>query len=377
MPIPAPGSTLLNIQTKVRRLTRSISINQLSDTDLNEYINTFTIYDFPEHLRTFNLRTQFTFYANPYQDVYPTDINSFGGAITNPLYDFQNLYITVHPPAYIAGFQAMFSQSRNEFFGMYPFLNNIASIGATGNGIVTQFTGVVNSQQALVPSNSTQQICLLKNNVLFSSIDSNFNGISMIDFPLLDPATGNPTSVGNLYPPGSLPTSPLFFPADLDVNNNINYVTGAFIVTFRNSLGPIAPGPGQSINSQTVPVAVARPQAILFYQNEFTLRPVPDQPYPVNFEVYARPTWLMETNQEPALNEYWQYIAYGAAKKILEDRMETDTVQQIIPEFKVQESLVLRRTIVQITNERSATIYTQQTAGMNQNNWGFWGGNGF
>ena len=50
-PIDNDLSTLAQIQTKVRRLTRSISEQQLSTTELNNYINTSVLYDFPEHLR--------------------------------------------------------------------------------------------------------------------------------------------------------------------------------------------------------------------------------------------------------------------------------------------------------------------------------------
>ncbi len=127
--INPPGNTLANIQTKVRRLTRTPSEAQLSDDDLNNYINTFVVYDFPEHLRMFNLRTSFTFITNPYQDVYPTDTASFVGVTTNDLYNFQNLYLTVHPPFYVAGYQTFFTQSREQFFGIYPNVNNIQQVG--------------------------------------------------------------------------------------------------------------------------------------------------------------------------------------------------------------------------------------------------------
>jgi hypothetical protein len=115
----------------------------------------------------------------------------------------------------------------------------------------------------------------------------------------------------------------------------------------------------------------------LFYDNKFVLRPVPDQPYQINFEAYVRPTYLMAENQVPQLEEWWQYIAYGAAKKIFEDRMDLESVALILPEYKKQETLCLRRTIVQYTNERTATIYTQQT-GYNSGfgGWG-WGGSNF
>lgn len=369
----APGSTLANIETKVRRLTRSPSTAQLSQADLDNYINTFVVYDFPEHLRTFNLRTPFTFVCNTGQDVYPTDIASFGGVTTNQLYNFQNLYLTIHPPAYIAGYQALYTQSREQFFGIYPMVNNISSIGVAGDGVTTTFTGVINSQQSIVPPGSNQFITLLQNNVLFSSSDSNANGLALADIPILNTATGNPTNIGNLYDPASAAyqAAKQTPPTVVDPNNNINYITGAFTITFT-----AAPGSGIPINSQTVPQNLALPQAIMYYNNQFTLRPVPDQPYRVNFEVYQRPTALLSSGQYPELEEYWQLIAYGAAKKIFEDRMDLESVQLILPEYNQQLRMCLRRSIVQYTNERVATIYTEQTNfGVGNNGWGQSGSN--
>ena len=351
------NSTLQAIQEKVRRLTRSPSENQLTTSQLNQYINTFVLYDFPEQIRLLNLRTTFSFYTEPYIDVYSTsdDPNS-------PLYNFINKYISVHPPIYIAGFQSQFFEDREQFFGIYPFVNSIASIGPAGDGVSVQYRGVVNSQQAINPPGSTQQTALLRNNVLFSSVDLNNNGLALIDYPIS-------ASIGNLYIPGNMAS--LTSKTVQDVNNYINYVTGAFTITF-----PTAPSIGQAINSQTVPQNVSLPQALLFYDGQFTLRPVPDQPYTVTMEVYTQPTELLSTSQSPDLQEWWQYIAYGAAKKIFEDRMDLESVQLIMPEFKMQERLCLRRSIVQQTSQRSATIYTDQssTAGAYGPGWGSGGG---
>ena len=359
MPVAPPGNTLAQIQTKVRRLTRSPSQAQLTDSDLQNYINTFVVYDFPEHLRTFNLRTTYSFVCNSFQDTYPTDTASFVGVTTNPLYDFQNKYLTVHPPFYIAGYQSFFTQSREQFFGIYPFVTNISSIGTTGNGITQSFTGTLSAAGG--------GAVLLKNHVLFSSVDPNGNGLALQDFPITDASTGNETIFGNLYVPGSQPTAPITI-ASLDPNNNINYVTGQFTITFS-----APPGNGTTINAQVVPTLVTLPQSICYYDNTFILRPVPDQPYTINFEVYAAPTFLMATTSTPQLDEWWQYIAYGAAKKIFEDRMDTDSVAQIMPEFKKQEALCLRRTLVQYANERTSTIYIQQTSfGPGYGTWG-WG----
>jgi len=53
--------------------------------------------------------------------------------------------------------------------------------------------------------------------------------------------------------------------------------------------------------------------------------------------------------------------------------MDLESVQLILPEYRKQENLCNRRSIVQYTNERVATIYTESTG-----NGGFGnGGNGW
>ena len=327
MPIPDINySTLGNIRTKVRRLTRSPSMNQISDIDIDNYVNTFIMYDFPEHLRMFSLRTKFTFFTQPFIESYSTNTTN----PSDPLYNFKNEYISVHDPVYIAGFQSFYTQSREQFFGLYPNTSSIASIGTAGDGVTTAYSGTLSS----VP--------VTRGNVVFSSVDTLANGLCLVDLPLT-------ASVGNLYNQDD---------AGGVIRGTINYLTGLYAFIFQ-----FPPALGATINSQTVPYVPNRPQAVLFYQDEFIVRPIPDQPYPVTIEAYIRPTRLLTANSMPELSEWWQYIAYGAAKKILEDRMDMDTVQMIMPEFKKQESLILRRALVQYSNERVATIYTEQTSG--------------
>jgi hypothetical protein len=362
------AADLTAIITKVRRLTRTPSTAQLSDADITEYINTFTIYDFPEQLRTFNFRETFSWTCNPFQDEYPIDIDA---GVFNQLRNFKNLYITIHPPLYIAGFQQMYTQSREQFFGIYPQVRSIASIGQFGDGVTTQFTGTINANQAIIAPGQVTPNTILQRKVLFSSFGTNGNSLAMVDVPLVDPTTFQFLPIGNLYQADSQPTDPLNFPTVVDPNNTINYVTGQFTVTF-----PFAPGNQVPIDSQSVPAAVGIPQAMLFYDNMFTLRPVPDQPYTIDFEVYRRPFSLNAiSNPNPALEEYAQLIAYGAARKVFQDRMDPDSLTIVEPEFREQMRLCLRRSIVQYTNERTSTIYTEQTQfGIQNNGFGFGGG---
>jgi hypothetical protein len=136
---------------------------------------------------------------------------------------------------------------------------------------------------------------------------------------------------------------------------------------------PPYPGTPGVVYSQTIPFVPARPQALLYFDDTFILRPVPDMPYKITMECFVRPSVLLDATDVPQLSEWWQYIAYGTAKKVFEDRMDMDSLQMIMPEYKNQERLVLRRTIVNNASVRTATIYTEQvdlSSGLSG-----WGGN--
>jgi len=53
-----------------------------------------------------------------------------------------------------------------------------------------------------------------------------------------------------------------------------------------------------------------------------------------------------------------------------------DTVQLIMPEFKKQENLILRRTIVEMTSQRASTIYTQDNGAAGAYGPGWFSGGG-
>lgn len=316
-------ATLADIRNKVRRLTRTVSQNQMSDVQINTYINDFILYDMPEHLRLFALKTTLTWYTEPNKDTYITTTEQDPD---DPLYNFDNLYITTDAPIYINGYEGGYYQDRTQFFRLFPFVNFNQKVGI-GDNATTVYSGTLNN----VP--------IMMNNVFFSSIDSNNFGIRIKDVPnIINNNSG--------------------FLVDVDTNTNvgfINYLTGQWSITFI-----IPPGNQQDITSMTVPYQPQRPLGLLYYDDVFTVRPIPDKPYPIQMEVFIRPLPLLENGDVPKLEQWWQYIAYGAAKKLLEDRMDMDTVQMILPEFDKQERLVLRRTLVQKATQRSPTIYQGQ-----------------
>lgn len=324
------NSTLAAIQTKVRRLTRSPSIAQLSDFDLNQYINTSILYDFPETLRLFNLRENLVFYTQANVDTYATNTTN----LDDPLYDFTNRYITVHPPAYVSGLQLQFTQSQQQFFGWWPE-NLFIQTAAIGDGITTNFSGAIPG------------IPILQHEVLFTTSDSLGNAMVLYDVP-----QAGTTQTGTMFVSGTnLPAG------------TINYINGNFSIAF-----PSAPAANLPIKSQTFPYVAGIPTCMLFYNSKFQFRPVPDQPYEIKMEVYVQPTQLLAAGDVPQLSEWWQYISYLASKKIFEDRQDLESVQLIMPELKNQERLILRRTLVQQSNERAPTIYNNNSGGFNRGN---------
>lgn len=306
-------TTLQAIQDKVRRLTRSPSESQLSTSNLNQYINTFLLYDLPEQLRLFNLHTQTNIQLNAYQDTY--DLTTLTDSDGNAL---SNVVIDLNQPIYIDGYKAFFTQSRDEFYNVYPQNKNIVKIG-TGNGSNTAFSYTVGNEY------------LLPGSVTVTSIDASNGSLYLSD-----------DGAGALSGDGS---------------GTVDYISGLITVTAFNT----APASAEPVNAHLVQYTPGRPSAVLYFQNDLIVRPVPDQPYTLNFEYYIQPTELLTSNQSPQLKQWWQYIAYGASKKVFEDRMDQESVQAIMAEFKQQERFVLRRTLVQNATQRTATIYSQQT----------------
>lgn len=352
------AANLQTIREKVRRLTRSLSPAQITDAQIDEYINTFVLYDFPEHLRLANLRETFSFYTTPYVDTYDTNDSQ----PNSPLYDFKNRYITVHPPVFIAGYQSWFCESRTSFFGVYPQINSIAQTSATGDGNVGQaITFTINTQQANTAGVSITT-CLLRNNVVITTVDANQNALTLIDEP-----QPNTAILGNLKEPN--------YPATL---GTINYLTGVVNIPngFNRNGNPAAALAGAPIYSETVLVSPSLPQAVLFYDGKFVVRPVPDKAYKINMEVYVQPTAFLSNTQNPKLSEWWQFIAYGSSIKIFQDRQDYESVKAVMPEFTNQMDLIQRRTIVQQTSQRSPTIYTEQMTAAGAYGPGFFSGGG-
>lgn len=192
MSVPA---TLQNIRDKVRRITGRPNAQDITDAQIDFYVNTFYIYDFPEHLRLINLRVNYQFMTSANIAVYdfPTE-----------------MYLTAMPPVYIAGYQSYMTQSRENFFRINPALDYLQEGIYISNGSSGPYTGQFCTATPIVrgfkrnppgaynyyyPSPASTNWM-----VTISGIDANGNSQTLVDSGRVDSAT--PTTlnqIGNLY----------------------------------------------------------------------------------------------------------------------------------------------------------------------------------
>lgn len=315
---------LATIRTLVRNLTHRLSPNQLDDNTIDFWVNTFMIQDMPNTIHLFDLRRSFEFYTQPNVDQYSTN-----GVPGTPLYDFKNRVLNVYPPVYFSGLAGSFTQDPSFFNANWIPQVLIKDTLLRGTNLVGPYAG------SLYASSS---VPVIQGNVVFTANDVNGTSMVLIDYPL-------DNLNGLIGIPGLLP------PYVPNPANNINYVTGIYTITFPNAVPN-----GIKIFSETQPYQASRPYSMLYYNDMFVVRPVPDMTYKVKFEVDLRPTALMNAGDLPYQNIWWQLVAYGTAIKILQLNGEQEEADILMPAFIQQQCLVNRPTLLQYSNERSSTI---------------------
>lgn len=347
------STNLSTIRTKVRTVTGRPSANQITDAQIDQYINTFYLYDLSQHIKMESLRYnyQFTTQANvPVYDL-PTDT-----------------YLTAMPPVFIAGYQCFMTQSRQNFFRNNSELQFLQQQVYTGNNTTGPYTGQFLTNLPIIQgfkpnppgAYSSSTVTNIAAQYLMWNVIVSAQGTP-------DPTSGvTPTLTlvddgqGNLFAPTDTSTVPA------NRRGTINYITGALDINPFPSGFVSAIPTGNAINVQYTPYVASRPQSVMFFQDQIYLYPIPDQAYTVSFEAYKYPTALANTTDNPQLREWWQTLAIGAALKIFEDNADFENIAKYRPLLDEYLRKILRRSIVQQTSERAATIYEEQNQGLGQ-----------
>lgn len=347
------NTNLTTIRTKIRRITGRPSTSQISDAEIDQYINTFYLWDMSEHIKLESLRYnyQFTTQANvPVYDL-PTDT-----------------YLTAMPPVFIAGYQTYMTQSRQNFFRNNSEIQFLQQQIYTGNGTGAAYTGQFLTNVPIIQGFKPNPPGAFSSSLTID-IPAKF-----LNWNIVVSAEGVPDPISGIFPSLTLVDDGqgnLFAPTDtstLPANSrgSINYITGALTINaFPSGFTSIIPT-GNPINVQYTPYVASRPQSVMFFQDQIYVYPIPDQAYTVSFEAYKYPTALINSTDNPQLLEWWQLLSLGASLKIFEDNADFENYQKFRPIFDEYMRLCLRRTIVQQTSERTSTIYDEQFSGLAQ-----------
>lgn len=393
---------LSDVITYVRRIIKSPSDAVISDNLIIDYINRFWIMDVDARMQLFDLKTKYAFQTTPTVDQYNMPLYNVQiepGAQTIGMYPVYQGFVG---PAYINGIQVPLQTQKNSFFNVWPnVVQNLQAVG-TGDGTIGPYAltipilgnttspsnpplqgllrghvdiaGIIATGQNEDPPFSTTINPLISSTsiapaIYITSIDANGNNVVVTDSGqfLKDVSNNNQANYGLLMQPGNAPDGNVALVGGYTTSvNTINYLTGVINVTM-----PVAIPAGQNINVQCYYFQSGLPRAILFYNNTLTLRSPPDKQYLVEIDAYLTPSAFLSTSQGIPFAYMAEYIARGAARKILADTGDVEQFQFYEPLFREQEILVWKRSQRQWTASRTETIYSQGFAqGFGNNSFG-------
>lgn len=345
----------------VRRILKQPNNEDISDTTIGDYLNRFYVYDVPARIQLFDMKAQFSLELEPFVDQYNAPVTYLPGGAVIPTY---NTYLT---PAYVDGYQIVMQQSHDQWMKLFPnrYLNQYQQNGsglATPYSFSTSSVPIIrgNRDQNVQPTNNTNvpfgaPFGLLTSSVYVTAIDVNGN----LNVAQDDPSNyfdynsiQNPYGVGNLiqFDPLNPQNAPL-------IVGTVNYLTGAITVNFMYTIPTTS-----AINYQCIPYAPGRPQAVFFFDNTFSFRPIPEKPFLFQIDAYYNPAAFLTTANAIPYRFMTEYLARGTARKILQDYGDVEQLQLYEPWFREQEAFVLRKTYRQISNTRVATIFQGQTS---------------
>ena len=385
---------LEDIITYVRRIIKSPSNAVITDNLIIDYINRFWIMDVDARMQLFDLKTKYAFQTSPGIDRYNMPLYNTQmepGAQTIGMYPVYQGFLS---PMYINGIQVPLQTQKNSFTNIWPNIVQNAPIVAIGTGsagpysftlpVIPGNSNPVNTPvQTITPGHvditgiiatgnnqDPPQGTTLNTSIPITSIDSGFyitatdsfgNNVVVQDSGQF---LSSNVQYGLLMSPGPAPFGYTALPGGYTTTlNTVNYFTGTVNVTF-----PTAIPAGININAQYFFFQTGLPRAALFYNNTLTLRSPPDRQYLVELEAYLTPAAFLTTGAAIQFGYMAEYLARGAARKILSDTGDIEQFQFYEPLFKEQEILVWKRSQRTWTSSRSETIYSQ---GINQGQSGF------
>lgn len=294
------------LRQKIRQVTGRFSPQELTNEQLDEYINKFFQYTFPAEVKLERFHTYFEFLteSNKQKYTYPSG------------------YVNFEPPATIDNKSLLWYQEPSTFLSENPENVGRQTI-STGDGSTVTFTATANN------------------------------------FPIL-PGTSVVTDGTEVFEDTSTSysTSNINITGSLGGAATLNLSTGALSVTFNT-----APTDGENIYFSYIQFQAGQPHSVLAYNNQFTFFPVPDTAYRFKVKAYADSlvvtddgtvtTTFTNATDRPLLDQWGPCIAYGTSRDIHADKGEIQAYQEVTMLYKEQLGYVLRRTNQNLLNTRA------------------------
>jgi hypothetical protein len=376
-----------DVLTYMRRLLKTPSNASITDNLLIDYVNRFYINDVDARIQLFDLKTKYSFITTPGVDAYNMPLYSMQTEQGSQEIYMYPVYQGFTAPCYINGIDVALQTQKSGFYNIWPNIvqqNNAVAVGNGGadydiqlpilpevpppnppfNALLrghVDITGIIATGNNIDPPNGITINPLIPSTsiearVFLTSLDQYGNNVVVTDSgQFLANGTIGSANYGLLMTPGAAPygNQPLAGGYS-ETLNTINYLTGTINVTFPTGIPP-----GNNINAQTFFFQSGLPRAMLFYNNCLYLRSVPDSQYLVELEAFLSPAAFMSTAQALPFGYMSEYIARGAARKILSDTGDIEQFNFYEPFFREQEMLVWKRSQRQWTATRTESIYSQ------------------
>ena len=347
--------------------------------------------DVDARVQLYDLKTKYQFQTTP-------GISDYN----MPLYSIQTqpgdqniasfpVYQGFEMACYANGIQVPFYTQRTPFWNLWPNYLQIEPVVATGDGTTGPYTltlpyfpaipghidiagiiGYINGGNSYMDPilTSTFQTTIpttsVYSAVYFTTVGANGQNIVVADSGQYLSGNMDGDLYGLLMQPGNAPLGNQALSGGYSTTSNtVNYTTGVANVTFPQDIPAGAP-----IQAQCYFYQQGLPRAILFYNNCITLRPPPDTQYLIELNAYLTPAAFLNTGDAIPFGYMAEYIARGAARKILADTGDAEQFMFYEPLFKEQEMLVWKRSQRIFTATRTGTIFSDLQGQSNYNNIG-------
>jgi len=368
---------LSDIRKTVRKLTGRPSVNQLSNDELDTYINRFYTQELLSLLKLddskgwwrFSLVENISDYDVPYQ---VTSINSvvYVDGMLVDLYTDPSVFNSIYTPSY----------------------SSLESV-ATGNDVTSTYTGTLNSAPLtgnVLTISDDQETMHLQDAPEIESITSanpavvttkDAHGLVDGDRVTLENLDGGMKELAGVYTTVTVVDTKSFQMDNVDTSDTslftpyvnggevkvtsvgilkgdqggtarVTLSSGAYTITFN-----APPSSGQAVEVSYAFSNVSKPSSVLHYDGELRFSPIPDGSYNVEVAVTQRPEALVDENDGLENNDWGELIAYGASKVILSDYGQIESANLLLPRFNELQTFALRKDLYNHANMRSTPSF--------------------